>query len=208
MLPLLSFEEFLTARLNFSFCRGTKQRRSNLRHTHSQKSVCQQTWVWSRLHPWYRKSKAAAETQHSAEVRGPFAAGKMGQEETAIIRSLKSLVYTSPGCRASFPAARSVSRLAVPASVPVAGSTRDTELQGTEVPKVQGTETAATLGGCLGWQLAAATCRTSREPVGTERMGKYVSGVFWRKFYSRDVKLAMDPQDQSLPLGACPFRAA
>lgn len=62
MLSLLSFEEFLTAWLSFSFCRGTKQRRSNLRHTHSQKSICQQTWVWSWLHPWYRKSKAAAET--------------------------------------------------------------------------------------------------------------------------------------------------
>lgn len=77
--------------------------------------------------------------------------------------------------------------------------------RGQRCQKVRGTETAAALGGCLGWQLAAATCCTSREPVETERMGKYVLGVFWRKFYSRDVKLAMDPQDQSLPLGACPF---
>lgn len=67
MLSLLSFEEFLTARLSFSFCRGTKQRRSNLRQTHSQKSVCQQTWVWSQLHPWYRQLKAVAET---AQCRG------------------------------------------------------------------------------------------------------------------------------------------
>lgn len=162
MLPLLSFEEFLTARLSFSFCRGTKQRRSNLEHTHSQKSVCQQTWVWSRLHPWYRKSKAAAETQHSAEVRGPFAAGKMGQEETAIIRSLKSLVYTSPGCRASFPAARSVSRLAVPASVLVAGSTRDGELHGTEVSKGVGDRDSSSPRGLPGLAIGSSNLYLQR----------------------------------------------
>lgn len=44
-----------------------------------------------------------------------------------------------------------------------------------------------------------------REPVGTERVGKYASGVFQRKFYPRDARLAMDPQDQSLPFGACPL---
>lgn len=80
--------------------------------------------------PGTGNQKAEADTQHSAEVRGPFAVGKMGQEETAITRSLKSLVYASPVCRASFPAERSVSLLAIPASVPVAGSTRDGELQG------------------------------------------------------------------------------
>lgn len=66
----------------------------------------------------------------SSLPRGPFAVGKMGQEETAIIRSLKSLTYSSPGCRASFPAARRVSHSAVPTLVPVAGSTRDGQLQG------------------------------------------------------------------------------
>lgn len=48
MLPLLSFEEFLAAQLRVFFCRkGTKERRSNLKHTQSQKADCQQTWVRS-----------------------------------------------------------------------------------------------------------------------------------------------------------------
>lgn len=202
MLPLPSFEEFLTARLSFSFCRGTKQKRSNLRHTRSQKSICQQTWVWSRLHAWYRKSKAAAETQHSAEVRGLFAVRKMGQEETAIIRSLKNLIYASPGCRAFFPAACSVSRLADPSSVPIAGSTRDGELQedrGAKRRKRQRHQQP--------WQQQPVVPPESL----VEQRGW--GNMLWMSFGGnsipdRHAKLVMDPQDQRLPLGDCPLRAA
>lgn len=79
----------------------------------------------------------------------------------------------------------------------------------TEVPKGAGDRDISNLQGLPGWQWeAAATCCTSREPVGTERMGKCALGVFWRKFCPRDAKLAVDFQDQSLPLEACPLRAA
>lgn len=127
---------------------------------------------------------------------------KMGQEETAIIRSLKNLIYASPGCRAFFPAACSVSRLADPSSVPIAGSTRDGELQedrGAKRRKRQRHQQP--------WQQQPVVPPESL----VEQRGW--GNMLWMSFGGnsipdRHAKLVMDPQDQRLPLGDCPLRAA